>query len=167
MPFQPLTAGETGEINPRVESYDMSAANIAKGKACFIVAGFVTLATTALAAANHPPFTPHESKDNSSGSPGDLQIGGVGEGQVISLTLTTGPLDPGEYAKIGATTGEVIRYVTGTDASNLIYAQYLGKETGVWARAGTTPFRETLSGSAIKPEILNTGEIGFFRLVKA
>ncbi len=166
MVFQALTAGETGEINPKVDSYDMAAENIAKGKACFIVAGFVTLATSALAADDHPPFVPHESKDNSGGSPGDLQIGGVGDGQVITLTLTTGPLDPGEYAKIGATTGEVIRYVTGTDAEKLIYAQYLGKDTGVFARAGSTPFRETLSGSSIKPEILATGEVGYFRVLK-
>lgn len=167
MPFQALTAGETGEINPKIDSYDMAAENIAKGKACFIVAGFVTLATAALAADDHPPFTPHEAKDNSGGSAGDLQIGGVGIGQVITLTLTTGPLDPGEFAKIGATTGEVIRYVTGTDAEKLIYAQYLGKDTGLWARSATTPFRETLSQSSIKPEILATGEIGYFRLIKA
>jgi len=166
MVFQALTAGETGEIKPEIESYDMAAENIAKGKACYLVDGNVTLATAALSGIGHSPFVPTESKDNSGGSPKDLQIGGVGFGQVVSLTLTTGPLDPGEYVKIGATTGEVIKFVITTDAEDLIYAQYLGKETGIFARAAGTPFRETLTGDAITPAILATGEVGFFRLIK-
>lgn len=164
MVFQALTAGETGEINPTVESFGMAVENIAKGKACFLIAGFITLATTALATAGHPPFVPTEAKDNSGGSAGDLNMAGVGVNQVVSLTLTTGPLDPGEHVKIGGTTGEVIRFVTGTDDEDIIYATYLNKETGIFNRASSTPFRETLAGDEKAPQILATGEVGFFRL---
>jgi len=166
MGFQALTAGETGEINPTIESFDMAAENIAKGKACYLIDGNVTIATVALSGIGHAPFVPVEAKDNSGGAAGDLQIAGVGHDQVVSLTLTTGPVDPGEYVKIGATAGEVIKFVITTDAEDLIYAQYLNKETGVFARATSTPFRETLTGDEIKPQILNTGDIGFFRLIK-
>jgi hypothetical protein len=131
-------------IPPDVHYLPMAAQNIQKGKACVVIDGIVTLATQANSA-GRSPFVPIEDVDNSGGNAGDKVIGGVGPKQRVTVE-TTDALKPFDYVKISATTGKVMKFVSGTDDVDLIYGRYITKEGAVFSRDTNSPYAETLSG---------------------
>ena len=100
---------------------------IVKGDPCFIVNGFVVNAVTTENDAPTVPAVPTESKDNSTGSDGDLEIRVILPGQVIALTAG-GSFTVGQYATI--ITDSVITALANT-ATNITrkYARYIGRAT--------------------------------------
>ena len=73
-----IEAGDTPSLDYLGVSVAMAAENIPKGTPCWIIGGFVTIADgdDPTGANTFPlvPVVPTESKDNSTGSPGDLEI---------------------------------------------------------------------------------------------
>lgn len=166
-PTRQIEAGDTPGFNDDQKSRPMAAQNIPKGTASLNIAGNITIATAALVTSGipHSPFVPVESKDNSGGSTGDLEIRGVVPGQMVALTATTGPIQPGTYVQIGATAGQVIAWVG--DNNQKRYARYFGKEAGVFSRGSGGPFIEDLSTGVIPDQPLLSGEVGWFTLMEA
>jgi len=166
-PTRQIEAGDTPGFNDDQKSRRMAAQNILKGVASVQIVGVITIATSANVAQN-APFVPIESKDNSAGSPGDLEIRGVGPGQPVALTAATDVTEifPGDYVQISDTdAGQVEEWDKATN--DLRYARYWGKEAAVFSRAAGTPFNELLSTGVIPDESLLASEVGWFQLVEA
>ena len=101
-PTRRVQAGDTPDLNDGLLSRNVDASlNLARGNACYLVDGNITLATIALANAGHTPFVPIESQDNSSGAAGDLQASGVRPPQRVALLVeaSSTALNPGDYVK--------------------------------------------------------------------
>ena len=147
-----LTAGDTPDLNDGVLSrLIVNALNLARGQACYLVAGEITLATEALSLLGHSPFVPVESVDNTADG---LEAAGVTAPQRVAVTIrgdTTDGLtfNPGDYLKISdATSGVLAKWNNGdVDASK--YCRYLGIEAALFDRASGTPFAETLSAGVV------------------
>lgn len=166
-PTRQIEAGDTPGFDDDQKSRNMAAQNILKGTACVQILGVVTIATSANAAQNSP-FVPVETKDNSAGSPGDLEIKGVVADQPVALTAATDVTEifPGDLVQISDTdAGQVEEWDKATN--DLRYARYWGKEAGVFSRNSSTPFEELLSTGVIPDESLLAGEVGWFKLVEA
>lgn len=166
-PTRQIQAGDTPGFNDDQKSRRMASENILKGVASVVISGFVTIATSANSAQNSP-FVPTQSKDNSAGSPGDLETRGVGPGQPVALTAAsdTSEIFPGDYVQISDTVpGQVENWDKATN--DLRYARYFGKEAAIFSRNGSTPFNELLSTGVIPDESLVANEIGWFQLVEA
>ena len=162
MAFKALTLGEIGSLQPRLEKLDMAAENISAGQLCVLIDGNVTIAT----AANESDQTvvvAVESKDNSGGSAGDLQILCAMPGTIVAVQTKT-TLNPQDYVKVSATAGMVDEHVTATDAIDLMVGRYVSKDTGVFVRATSTPFAETLSGDEDPPGDAAVDDIVFIIL---
>ncbi len=174
-PTRDVQPGDTPDLNDGLLSRAQAAENIARGIASYMVNGFVTIGTTALADAGHSPFVPIESVDNSGGALGDTEMSGVVAPQRIALTLETITaaltLFPGDYVKISTTTpGIVNKWLNGTDAAGLKYARFLGIEAALLDRDLNTPFDETLT-PGIVPDQSVTGAnlqqfVGWFQLME-
>lgn len=147
-PTRDIQPGDTPDLNDGQLSRKQTNQNIARGKACFIVTGNVTLGTAALNAVGHAPFVPIESIDNSAGTAGGVAISGVTAPQRVAVTYEstgTETLNPGDYVKIDANTaGNVTQWLTG-DSAELKYARFLGIEAALFERSSTTPFGESLT----------------------
>lgn len=165
-PTRQIEAGDTPGFNDDQISRLQSDENIPKGTPCVQIAGVVTIAKANNVNQTVPvaPFVPVESKDNSTPVSG-AEIRGVGPGQMVALTLATGPVEPGEYIQQGSGTATLIAWVG--DNNQLKYARYFGKEAGVFSRDGTTPHKEDLSVGVIPDQTLASGEIGWFTLMEA
>jgi len=164
-PTREIEAGDTPGFNDDQISRNMAIENIPKGTASVQIAGVINIATTSNTFTVDPPvapFVPVESKDNSGDD--DLEIRGVGPGQMVALTLESGPVEPGEYVQIGSA-GLVVAWGAGSNQTK--YARYFGKEAGVFSRGAGSPFTEDLSVGVIPDQTLETGEIGWFTLMEA
>ena len=174
-PTRAVQPGDTPDLNDGLLSRAQAAQNIARGVACYMVNGFITIGTTALAATGVSPFVPVESVDNSGGSAGDTEMSGVVAPQRVALTFETITaaltLFPGDYVKISTTVpGIVNKWLDGTDANGLKYARFLGIEAALLDRDASTPFDETLT-PGIVPDQSVTGTdaqqfVGWFQLVE-
>jgi len=171
-PTRQVQPGDTPDLNDGLLSRPQSAFNIARGQACYMVAGFVTIATAALAATGVSPFVPIESIDNSGGAAGATEMSGVTAPQRVALTfetITNGlTLFPGDYVKIG-TAGIVTRWKDG-EVNHLKYARFLGIEASLLNKNISSPFGETLT-PGIVPDQSVTGEngdtfVGWFQLME-
>lgn len=175
-PTRQIQPGDTPDLNDGLLSRAQAAQNIARGTACFLIDGNVTIALAAAAAAGHAPFVPIESVDNSGGSAGDTEMSGVVAPQRVALRVeaSSAALDPGEYVKISATGGQVEKWVPTTDADNLKYARYLGREAALLDRAVLTPFDETLTAGIVPDQTLtptagatDDENVGWFQLIES
>ncbi len=174
-PTRDVEPGDTPDLNDGLLSRSQAAENIARGVACYIIDGDVTIATSGVAATGHTMFVPIQSVDNSGGAPGDTEISGVIAPQRVALTFETitGALTlfPGDYVKISATTpGIVNRWIPGSDAAPLKYARFLGIEAALLDKNALTPFDETLT-PGIVPDQSVTGTnlqqfVGWFQLME-
>jgi len=165
-PTRQIQAGDTPGFNDDQISRREAAENIPKGTPCFQVDGVITITTNTLATGNYAPFVPVETKDNSGGSIGDLEIRGVGPLQQVAMELESGTLNPGDYVQVNTSgSGELIPWTKA--ANERRYARYFGREAGVFSRDGTTPFSEDLSVGVIPDQPLTAGEIGWFTLLEA
>ena len=163
---RPIQQGDTPDIqNDFAVSVAMGAENITKGTKCFIVGGFVV---TTVAANNTFPVTPcvpTESKDNSTGAPGDLELRVMLPGQMVAL-LGSGIFTVGQYGTITGT--DVITALSETAINTTRkYSRYMGKEGAIFARDGTTPYTETLSVGIVPDQNLADAEVGWFKLVES
>lgn len=141
MAFSTRGAGVTTRSNPRVEYHNMAVENIAKGVIVQTnLAGFTTIATEATTLLGYPFFVTVEALDNSGGSAGDLQIGQVGAGEFVTVSVSAGSatLSAGDPVKIGTDNGEVTLWVTGADPESEKVGVFLRKEGGVITRAAGT-----------------------------
>jgi len=172
-PTRDVQPGDTPDLNDGLLSRAQTNENISRGQACFIVDGFVTIATTTLAEDAPAPFVPIESVDNSGGSAGDTEMSGVTAPQRVALTFdvvnTQLTLFPGDYVKISLA-GIVRRWLPGTDGNETKYARFLGIEAGLLDRAIADPFDETLT-PGIVPDQSVTGTnleqfVGWFQLME-
>lgn len=147
--YQAFVAGMTMSIPPEVFYIGMAAQLISAGQACVVISGVVTIATANSAnRVGNAPFVPIQTIDNSAGSSGSKTIGGVGGGQRITVTTDT-VLHPFDYVKIGTNAGNVQQFIAGTDNVNLVYGKYITAESAVFARAGSSPYAETLSAGQV------------------
>ncbi len=161
-PTRNIQAGDTPDLNDGQQSIRMAAQNIPRGTMCAIVLGIVTIATAANSVDNSR-FVPIESKDNSAGSPGDLEIKGVSAPQKVALKLSTdGGLTVGEFVEVSAAfDGEVKEAAAGAKV-----ARYLGKEAALLNTNVATPFEQTLTEGVVPEQLLLAGEIGWFQLIE-
>jgi hypothetical protein len=174
-PTRDVEPGDTPDLNDGLLSRSQAAENIARGVACYLVDGDITIGTTALAATGVSPFVPIQSVDNSGGSAGDTEMSGVVAPQRVALTFETITaaltLFPGDYVKISTTVpGIVNRWLDGVDAAGLKYARFLGIEAALLDKNAVTPFDETLT-PGIVPDQSVTGTnaqqfVGWFQLVE-
>lgn len=150
MAFSNRGPGVTTRSNPKTEYLPMAVENIAKGVVVQTnIAGFATIAVEATTLLGSAWFVTTQALDNSGGSAGDLAIGAVGAGEHVTVTVSAGSatLSPGDPVKIGTDNGEVALYVVGgsADPAGEKIGVYLRREGGTIARAGSTPFAETLT----------------------
>lgn len=163
---RPIAQGDTPSIlNQKTTTLPIAAStNLIKGQPCVVITGNVTAAVVANTAATTNAYVvPVESVDNSSGGDGDLNIKvvtvGPETGPYVALTSTEA-LTPFAYVEIGASS---VVELFGTGAK---YAQYIGKEAGVWSRAAGSPYDQTLSDGQVPVQPLEIGEVGWFRIME-
>lgn len=160
-----IAQGDTPTLDDLGVSVAMGAENIVKGTPCYIVGGFVVTAVSAENDSPTVPCVPTESKDNSAGSPGDLQLRVVLPHQVVALT-GSGTFTVGQYATI-LSTGVITALANTATNTTRKYARYLGKEAAIFAIAASTPFDQTLSDGIVPDQDLATTEVGWFVLVES
>ena len=163
---RPIEQGDTPDIqDDYAVSVAMGAENILKGTKCFIVGGFVVTTISANNTFPVTPCVPTESKDNSTGAPGDLELRVILPGQIIALT-GSGVFTVGQY---GSITGSDVITALDEGSINTIrkYARYLGKEAALFERDGSIPFGETLSTGIVPDQNLADAEVGWFQLVES
>jgi len=174
-PTRNVQPGDTPDLNDGQLSRPQAAENIARGVACYLVDGDVTIGTTALAAEGHAPFVPTESVDNSGGSPGDTEMSGVAAPQRVALTFETITaaltLFPGDYCKISTTVAGIVnKWLDGTDAAGLKYCRFLGIEAALLDKDASTPFNETLTPGIVPDQSVTGADtdqfVGWFQLVE-
>jgi len=175
-PTRQVQAGDTPDLNDGQLSRGIAAAlNLARGNACYLVSGDITLATVALSAAGHAAFVPTESVDNSSGAAKALEASGVEAPQRVALLVeaSSTALQPGDFVKPSSNAdGTVEAWIPTTDAHFEKYAKYLGKEAALLDRDSITPFGETLT-PGIVPDLVLTptaaaaDNVGWFQLMEA
>jgi len=158
-PTRNIQKGDTPDLNDGQQSIRMAAENIPRGTMSAVVAGFVTIATIANSIDNSR-FVPIENKDNSGGSPGDLEIKGVTATQKVALE-TLDQIEVGGFAEVSATAGIVQAATSGAKV-----ARYLGKEAALLDTNVSTPFEQTLTVGVVPDEPLLAGETGWFQLVE-
>ena len=171
-PTRDVQPGDTPDLNDSLLSRGIAAVNLQRGQACFIKAGVVTVAAVADALAGYAAFVPVESVDNSGGGAGDLEASGVTPPQRVALAAedSSAVLEPGDYVKIAATSGEVEKWVVTTDDQRLKYARYLGKEAALLDRDAVTLFGESLTPGIVPDQSLTpvTGaNVGWFQLMES
>lgn len=160
-----IQQGDTPDLDDLGVSVAMGAENILKGTPCFIVGGFVVTAVSAENDAPTVPVVPTESKDNSGGSPGDLEIRVVLPDQVVALT-GSGVFTVGQYATI-LSTGVITSLANTATNTTRKYARYMGKEGAIFSIGGTTPFDQVLSSGIVPDQNLADAEVGWFKLVES
>ncbi len=158
-PTRNIKKGDTPDLGDGQQSIRMAAQNIPRGTMCAVVAGFVTIATIANSIDNSR-FVPIQDKDNSTGSPGDLETRGVSAPQLVALE-TLDQIEVGGFVEVSATDGIVQAATTGAKV-----ARYLGKEAALLLTNGSTPFEQSLSAGVVPDDPLLVGETGWFRLIE-
>lgn len=139
--FQKFVAGMSQSISPKVDSFPVAASTtIAKGDVILESAGFMVIATVALAVKRHV-WVAIEIADNSTGGNGDIGVLCVGAGQRVTVQ-TTSILNPGEGIKVSATDGKVQGIDEALDDVNLRVGFYIGIEPGVYFKDTVAPFAE-------------------------
>lgn len=165
-PTRNIQAGDTPNLNDGLLSRPMVTSNITRGLACVITnSGLVAIATDSNTA-NKTPFVPIESKNNSGGEAEDLEMEGVGPGQIIALKVTSASsiIRIGNIVQISSVNGEVI--IWNKTNNSLRYAVYIGKDAAVLNKNDSTPFEESLSSGVVPDTSINASEIGWFRLLE-
>src|SRR3990167_1964675 len=148
-PYQAFAAGDVVSLNFIAEYYPINAVALVKGN-LLVKIGASNLAiapTTAVAGSKY--FVAIESKDNSGGSAADLSIGVAKAGDIVGVITTTALIAGDPVKSSTSIAGRVEKFIVGTDAEGLKVGYYVGKEAGVFARSGSTPYAETLSGTRI------------------
>jgi len=117
--------------------------NIAKGNVCFVnISGWVDIAATGTAAGSEW-FVALEPANNTSGTNGAISVPLAQKGHFVTV-IADDVIYPGTPIKIsGSNAGLVVPFVVGTDAEGLKVGIYQGKEGGVIAKSGSTPYLES------------------------
>lgn len=117
--------------------------NIAKGNVCFVdISGWVDIAATGTAYGSEW-FVALEPANNTSGTNGAISVSLAQKGHFVTV-VADGAIYPGTPIKIsGSNAGLVVAFVPGTDAEGLKVGIYQGKEGGVIAKGGSTPYLES------------------------
>ena len=101
-------------------------------------------------------------------------ISGVGPTQRVALQLreSSPTINPGDFAKISSTPGQVARWIPDNDDQRLKYARYLGKEAALLDVNESTPFDETLTVGIVPDQTLtptttvdDPANVGWFQLM--
>ncbi len=171
-PTRDVQPGDTPDLNDGLLSRTIvDALNLARGQACVLVDGEITIATISLLTAGHAAFVPIESVDNTSDG---LEASGVEAPQRVALEvkISTTALNPGDFVKPASVAGTVEKWIPTTDAHFEKYAKYLGKEAALLDRASATPFDETLTAGIVPDQTLTPGtvtteNVGWFQLLEA
>ena len=162
-----IQAGDTPDIqDDYAVSVAMATENVSKGNHCYIVGGFVENALFSKTTFPVTPCVPTESKDNSSGNPGDKEIRIILPGQMVAIKPETA-FTVGQYA--GIKTGDSFEALNAGAVNTAFrkFARYVGKEGAIFSRDGTTPYTEVLSGGIVPDQDLANGEIGWFQLTES
>lgn len=125
--------------------------SIAKGNVCELDAGGDLIVSPISQTAEVAHFTALEAVDNSSGADGDLTVPVAVRGHFVTV-VADGAIVAGERVVISAATaGEVIAYVGATHAHDKIVGIYWGKEGGIIATSGISPYLESYTDGADFP----------------
>ena len=158
---RPIAQGDTPSIvNQKTRTIPMAVQNIAKGSPCVVISGLVTIATDANVIAANPSVVPVESVDNT-GDGLNIKVVDAGPetGPYVALTSSV-PLTVDQYVSIDATP-EIIAFTSGVK-----YARYIGKEAGVFAIDGSTPYDQSISPGQVPVQPLLVDEVGWFKIVE-
>ena len=122
---------------------------ITKGNVCELSGGYLANSGTGVTAdVNH--FVALETIDNSGGSAGDLSAPVAVSGHYVTV-VADGVIRPGARVQVSATTaGQVITAAGDIDQQ---LGWYTGKEGGIIAKAGTTPYQETFTDDSDFPPV--------------
>jgi len=124
----------------------VSSGNIAKGDVCYVdINGWVNQATNSTAAGSEW-FVALEPANNSSGTNGAISVPLAQKGHFVTV-VAGGTIQPGTPIKMNTVAGQVVAFVTGTDAEGLKVGIYQGKEGGTIAKSGSTPYLESYTDS--------------------
>lgn len=168
-PTREVQPGDTPDLNDGLLSRAMADDNIARGTACYVKDGLVTIALLTDAALGLSPFVPIESVDNS-GDDGLAMSGVVAPQRVALAVTTTVDLLPDDYVKISNGTGLVEKWSSGADSDVLKFARYLGREAALLDRKITSAFDETLTPGIVPDQSIlsseSDGTVGWFQLVE-
>jgi hypothetical protein len=122
--------------------------SIAKGNVCELDAGGDLIVSPTSQTAEVAHFVALQAIDNSAGADGDLSVPLAVRGHFVTV-VADGAIVAGERVVVSASTaGQVIAYVGATHAHHQIVGIYWGKEGGIIATAGTTPFLESYTDNA-------------------
>lgn len=122
-----------------------AATTITKGEVVVQDAGgdLITATTTP---GTGPHYVALETVDNSSGADDDLQCPVAIAGHYVTV-IADGAISPGDYVQQATgTAGQVITWDGATVGQQV--GIYFGKEGGIYAKGGTSPYVETLSNDA-------------------
>lgn len=101
-----------------------------------------------------------------SGSANALSCPLAVKGHFVTV-VADGTIEPGNQVKVsGATAGQVVLAVHGTDSKDLVVGIYWGKEGGTVAKGASTPYLESLTDAAdFTPATAADGDIIEIELV--
>lgn len=139
---------------------------ITKGNVCELNANGELIVSPTSQTDNSAHFVALETVDNSSGSANDLYCPVAVKGHFVTV-IADGEIEAGEQVVVsGSTAGQVVASNPATQDKSLVVGIYWGKEGGTYAKAGTTPFAESLSdGENFSPALAADGDVIEIELV--
>lgn len=133
---------------------------ITKGNVCELNVNGELITSPTTQTDNVAHYVALETVDNSTGAANDLYCPVAVRGHFVTV-IADGTIEAGNQVKVsGSTAGQVVLAAHGTDDKNLVVGIYWGKEGGVYAKAGTTPYAESLSdGADFEPAAAADGDV--------
>lgn len=162
-----IQAGDTPTLDDLGVSVPMGATqNLAKGDVCYISGGVVIAALATDVLDPLVSCIPTESKDNSTGGAGDLEIRVILPNQVVAIKGDS-IFTVGQYGGISVDNELIAISQAAQNTTINKFARYLGKEAAIFAIDGTTPFDQSLSTGIVPDQNLADTEIGWFVLTES
>lgn len=142
-----------------------AATTITKGNVCELNVSGELIKSPTTQTDNVPHFVALETVVNS-GAANAAYCPVAVKGHFVTV-VADGTIEAGSQVKVsGSTAGQVVAATHGTDDKNLVVGIYWGKEGGVYAKAGSTPYAETLSdGADFEPAAAADGDVIEIQLV--
>lgn len=162
MAYGTTPAGTITKEQPLVSTRRLPVAastSIVKGNVCSIDASGNVVVATNSTGAGSPWLVAIADADNSAGSAGAISVPLASTGHYVTV-VAGGTILPSEAIKMSATAGRVTGFVEGTDAEGLKVGFYIGKEGGIIAKSGSTPYLESFTDSAdFLPATASSGNV--------